>query len=76
MNHQIRPDWKDAPAWANWLTCGYSGSWVWHSDEPIFEEQDGGEWMWWSPGMSMDAIETDLGKEKRPRDGWQFLDKD
>lgn len=33
-----KPDWKDAPEWANWL--GYDVSWVWFEDKPyisVFE---------------------------------------
>lgn len=41
-----KPDWKDAPKWANWL--GYDNSWVWFENKPIAADgaliQDGGKW--------------------------------
>jgi len=31
----MKPDWKDAPKWANWLFwCKFSDSWVWCSQRP------------------------------------------
>jgi hypothetical protein len=29
-----KPDWKDAPEWANWLGCNVDGDWFWFEDEP------------------------------------------
>jgi hypothetical protein len=29
-----KPDWKDAPEWANWLAQDSDGRWVWYHDEP------------------------------------------
>lgn len=29
-----KPDWKDAPDWANWLACDHSGSWGWFAKRP------------------------------------------
>ncbi len=29
-----RPDWKDAPEWAMWLSCDPSGNWFWHDNKP------------------------------------------
>lgn len=39
---QNKPDWADAPEWANWLTQGVSGVWYWWSDKPIAK---GSFWM-------------------------------
>lgn len=30
----MKPDWKDAPDWANWLAVDGWGQWFWFSDEP------------------------------------------
>ena len=29
-----RPDWKDAPEWAQWVAQDDDGSWVWYAEEP------------------------------------------
>ena len=29
-----KPDWKDAPAWAQWLACDYDGNWYWYEEKP------------------------------------------
>lgn len=36
----MKPDWKDAPKWANWLAQDRSGSWFWYEDEPIIEDYE------------------------------------
>jgi hypothetical protein len=30
----VKPDWKDAPEWANWLAMDEDGSWYWYESEP------------------------------------------
>lgn len=30
----MKPDWKDAPQWANYLAQDEDGSWYWYEDEP------------------------------------------
>ena len=30
----MKPDWKDAPKWANWLAMDEDGEWCWYQDEP------------------------------------------
>ena len=30
-----KPDWKDAPEWAQWIACDNSGQWWWFSARPI-----------------------------------------
>lgn len=30
----MKPDWKDAPEWANWLAMDCDGRWYWHESEP------------------------------------------
>lgn len=31
----MKPDWKDAPEWANWLAMDLNGMWRWHDSEPV-----------------------------------------
>jgi hypothetical protein len=37
----MKPDWKDAPEWAQWVAMDADGKWYWHEDEPV---ASGGEW--------------------------------
>lgn len=30
----MKPDWKDAPEWANWLAMDSDGGWWWHEKKP------------------------------------------
>lgn len=30
----MKPDWKDAPEWANYLAQDYNGSWYWFELQP------------------------------------------
>lgn len=30
-----KPDWKDAPEWANWLAQDADGEWNWFQFEPV-----------------------------------------
>lgn len=30
----MKPDWKDAPAWANWMAMDEDGEWYWHEFVP------------------------------------------
>lgn len=36
----MKPDWKDAPEWAQWLAMDEDGSWGWYSHKPVPEGQD------------------------------------
>lgn len=38
----MKPDWRDAPEWANWLAQDMDGVWHWYSQQPRF---DGEEWL-------------------------------
>lgn len=31
----MKPDWKDAPKWANWLAMDSGGSWFWYENKPF-----------------------------------------
>ncbi len=46
----MKPDWKDAPDWANYLTMSKDGDWRWHQMRP---EIAGDEWV--SGGREMHA---------------------
>lgn len=30
----MKPDWKDAPEWANWKAMDEDGEWWWYEEEP------------------------------------------
>jgi len=30
----MKPNWKDAPAWAQWLAQDEDGEWYWYENEP------------------------------------------
>ena len=40
----MKPDWKDAPEWAQWLAMDRNGEWYWHELEPEPNEFYG-EWV-------------------------------
>ena len=45
----MKPDWKDAPEWAQWLAMDRDGKWTWFEDEPI-----AGDWdIWCNPTRGM-----------------------
>lgn len=31
-----KPNWEDAPLWANWLALDSNGAWWWYQDKPQF----------------------------------------
>lgn len=31
----MKPDWKDAPEWAQWLARDENGSWFWYATRPL-----------------------------------------
>ena len=37
----MKPEWKDAPEWANWLAMDQDGSWQWWDKQP-----DWASWYW------------------------------
>lgn len=41
----MKPDWKDAPEWAQWLAQDANGIWYWHENEPHIAGKS-----WWSDG--------------------------
>ena len=61
-----KPDWSDAPSWANYLAMDSDGAWGWYEHEPIIEYKDH-----WSPVGKWSTCEekNDCWKgtlEKRP----------
>ena len=36
-----KPNWKDAPEWANYLAMDSDGSWYWFELEPWYDEPNG-----------------------------------
>lgn len=35
-----RPDWKDAPEWANWVAQDGDGEWWWFQNKPTLYHND------------------------------------
>ena len=33
----MKPDWKDAPEWAQWLAMDEDGVWVWYENKPVLK---------------------------------------
>jgi hypothetical protein len=36
-----KPNWDDAPDWANWVAMDRGGHWYWHAGEPFWDSYDG-----------------------------------
>lgn len=41
----MKPDWKNAPEWANWLVMDADGIWCWFEQEPIL---DNDQWCYYA----------------------------
>jgi hypothetical protein len=37
----MKPDWKDAPDWANWLAMDEDFIWWWYAKAPVFGSESG-----------------------------------
>ena len=57
----MKPDWKDAPEWANWLAMDDFGAWCWHEEKPWWRHDE-----WVSDGLVIVAI--------RPGSGYSTLE--
>lgn len=60
----MKPDWKDAPEWANWLVMDFCGNWWWHEMEPRYNGKD-----WASDGdmiLAAEGLVTWGSLEARP----------
>jgi hypothetical protein len=33
----MKPDWKDAPEWAQYVAMDFGGSWYWYEEKPEFK---------------------------------------
>jgi len=67
----MKPDWKDAPEWANYLCQEKDGEWVWFAKHPTPSDR----WNYWEAGATRSeyarpqAVENDDWKntlERRP----------
>lgn len=69
----MKPDWKDAPEWANYLAMDYNGVWYWYTHEPR-----AGVKLWWSMGREEVAEKREVSwkdsLEKRPSDSTSSVD--
>lgn len=64
----MKPDWKDAPAWANWLAMDDDGWWYWYEIQPKWNRF--GVWDIRGAGQVVHAsarrIDPQKSKERRP----------
>lgn len=56
----MKPDWNDAPEWAEWLAMDDDGSWWWHEEEPLL--YDGS----WNQNGEIAMAKLYPTKEQRP----------
>lgn len=47
----MKPQWRNAPAWANWLARDADGTWFWYEQAPDCIPSSGGG-MWASPDIT------------------------
>ena len=62
-----KPDWKDAPEWANYLAMDASGDWYWYELEPF---EDASVWVEYEGRMQAAQITSSNWKdslEQRPQ---------
>lgn len=61
----MKPDWKDAPDWANWLAQDQCGAWFWYAKKPRYEGS-----VWGNGGQFTRASEDRVAEdtlEERPK---------
>ena len=60
-----KPDWKDAPEWAQWLAMDINGDWWWYEGQP-----GAGDFVWDAPGRMARAHDCEedwkSSAEQRP----------
>ena len=64
----MKPDWKDAPEWANYLAMDKNGDWYWYAREP---ELGRVEWLDYARRFQLASERGSSWKdslEKRPSD--------
>ena len=47
----MKPNWKDATEWADWVVMDAAGDWIWHECEPL-------------DGIDVDHTWTSSGRKK------------
>jgi hypothetical protein len=66
----MKPNWEDAPDWANYLAMDENGSWYWFEKEPYAKNLNYDYGMWVSKGKANLAFESgfswDETLEERP----------
>lgn len=67
-----KPDWKDAPEWANWLAMDENGSWWWFEQDPEPENHMGLSGIWatyWGRALQVSKFPNwKKSLEKKPHD--------
>lgn len=65
----MKPDWKDAPEWAQWVAMDADGDWWWYENKPEF---DGESDRWVLPendfgrSIQCEKKESEDSLERRP----------
>lgn len=52
-----KPDWEDAPEWANWVAQDKDGDWYWWQEQPLVLRHP-----FWMPSDADSTGEIDLAK--------------
>lgn len=60
----MKPEWKDAPDWANWIARDKDGEWRAFENEPVADESEG----YHRPngGKHQVIVHWTVSKERRP----------
>lgn len=68
---QQKPDWIEAPDWANYVTQQPSGKWLWHEFEPYWTDELSG---WTNEGrLQVVEIYLDWKNSCSTRDYWRVI---
>lgn len=62
----MKPDWKDAPEWANWLALDDDGDWVWHESRPR-RNPAGDDGTWYSTRCELAFASGFKSVQERPQ---------
>ncbi len=64
----MKPSWKDAPDWAQWLAMDEDGQWHWYSDKPYYSDS----WCMWNTEKQYekcnDVVSWERTLQERPED--------
>ena len=58
----MKPNWKDAPKWAQWLAQDFTGTWYWYETKPSPDDE---ELIWDSAGSGC------IQREPRTNYAWR-----